>query len=130
MTGAVGSSVIANPNLTTSIARVSMAKNNATIKASSTRVRQGAKVTFTCKLSRPDSKDTIRGLPITLQRKGGGKWKKIASGTTNNNGVFKSTQTINRAGQYRTLGRAVTQIGGQGQSVEKVASKPISIQLR
>ncbi len=130
VTGAVGSSVVTNPNLTTSIARVSMAKNNATIKASSTRVRQGAKVTFTCKLSRPDSSDTIRGLPITLQRKGGGKWKKIANGTTNNNGVFKSTQTINRAGQYRTLGGGVTQLGGQGQAVDKVASRPISIRLR
>ncbi len=79
VTGAVGSDVVANPNLTTSIARVSMAKNNATIKASATKVRKGAKVTFTCKLARPDSKDTIKGLPIALQRKGGGKWKKIAN---------------------------------------------------
>ncbi len=130
VTGAVGSNVVANPNLTTAIARVSMAKNNATIKASSTRVRKGSKVTFTCKLTRPDSKDTIKGLPITLQRKGGGKWKKVASGTTTAKGVFKSTQTINRAGQYRTLGRGVTQVGGQGQAVSKAASKPISIRLR
>jgi hypothetical protein len=130
VTGAVGSALVVNPNLTTSIARVSMAKNNATIKASSTRVRKGSKVTFTCKLARPDSKDVIRGLPITLQRKGGGKWKKIATGTTNNKGVFKSTQTIRSAGQYRTQGKAVTQIGGEGQAVDKVASKSISIRLR
>jgi hypothetical protein len=130
VTGAVGSSTVSPPNLTTSIARVSMAKNNATIRASSTRVNRGSKVTFTCKLVRPDSKDVIRGLPITLQRKGGGKWKKIASGNTNNNGVFKSTQTIRSAGQYRTQGKAVTQVGGEGQAVDKVASKAISIRLR
>lgn len=130
VTGAAGSNVVTSPNLTSSIARVSMAKNRATIKASSTRVRKGSKVTFTCKLVRPDSQDTIRGLPITLQRKGGGQWKKIANGTTNANGVFKSKQTIRRAGQYRTLGRGVTQLGGQGQSVAKVASSPVTVRLR
>ncbi|MCZ3388952.1 MAG: hypothetical protein LH645_07460 [Actinomycetia bacterium] len=130
VTGAVGSSTVSPPNLTTSIARVSMAKNKATIKASSTRVNRGNKVTFTCKLVRPDSRDTFRGLPITLQRKGGGKWQTIASGSTNTKGVFKSTQTIRRAGQYRTLGRGVTQVGGEGQSVVKVSSSSISIRLR
>lgn len=130
VTGAVGSDVVTNPNLTSSIARVSMAKNKATIKASSTRVRKGSKVTFTTKLVRPDSQDTIRGLPITLQRKGGGQWKKIANGTTNAKGIFRSTQTIRSAGQYRTLGRVVTQLGGEGQSVAKVVSSPVSIRLR
>ena len=130
VTGAAGSNVVVNPNLTSSIARVSMAKNNATIRASATRVRKGSKVTFTCKLVRPDSQDVIRGLPITLQRKGGGKWKKIASGTTNNRGVFKSTQRIRSAGQFRTLGRGVTQLGGEGQAVDKVSSRSISIRLR
>jgi hypothetical protein len=130
VTGAVGSDVVASPNLTTSIARVSMAKNNATIKASATKVKKGTEVTFTCKLVRPDSSDTFKGLPISLQRKGGGQWKKIANGTTTKKGVFKATVTIKNPGQYRTLGKAVTQVGGQGQSVEKVASQPISISLK
>lgn len=130
VTGAVGSSTVSPPNLTTSIARVSMAKNNATIKASSTQVKRGTKVTFTCKLVRPDSKDVIKGLAVTLQRKGGGAWKKIASGSTNTMGVFKTNLTIRNAGQYRTQGKGVTQQGGEGQAVEKVASKPLSIRLR
>ena len=121
--------MIANPNLTSSIARVSMAKNTASIKASDKSVNKGAKVTFTLKLSRPESSDVIKGLPVALQRKGGGAWKKIDNGVTNKKGVFKSTKTVKNAGQYRTLGKAVTQVGGEGVSIEKRTSKAISISI-
>lgn len=130
VTGAVGSNLTSNPNLTSSIARVSMAKNKASIKASSTRVKKGNRVTFTSKLVRPDSKDTLRGLPVVLQRKAGGQWQKVASGNTNNKGVFKSTQRIKKAGQYRTLGKGVTQQGGEGRAIDKVSSSSIRIRLR
>lgn len=129
VTGAAGSSTVATPNLTTSVARVSMAKNAATIKASDTKVNQGAQVTFTLKLTRPDTKNAIKGLPVALQRKGGGQWKKIVSGETNKKGVFKATVTVKNAGQYRTLGKAVTQVAGEGTVFDKVASSPVTIQL-
>ena len=44
-----------------------MAKNNATIKASSTKVKQGQQGHLHLQARRPDSKDTIRGLPVALQ---------------------------------------------------------------
>lgn len=129
VTGAVGSDVVAHPNLSSSVARVSMAKNAASIKASDKSVDKGDQVTFTLKLSRPESSDVIKGLPIALQRKGGGAWKKIDNGETNKKGVFKSTKVVKNPGQYRTLGKAVTQVGGEGVSIEKKASKPISISI-
>lgn len=128
VTGAAGSSTVATPNLTTSVARVSMAKNVATIKASDTTVNSGSQVTFTLKLTRPDTKNAIKGLPVALQRKGGGQWKKIVSGETNAKGVFKATVAVKNSGQYRTLGKAVTQVAGEGVVIDKVASSPISIQ--
>lgn len=130
VTGPSGSSLVTNPNLATSVARVSMAKNAATIKASATNVRKGAKVTFTLKLKRPDSGDAIKGLPITLQRKGGGKWKKIDNGSTSKKGVYKTTKTVKNPGRYRTLGKAINQVNGQGVAVEKVVSRQISIRLK
>jgi hypothetical protein len=127
VTGPAGSSAIINPNLTSSVARMSMAKNAATIKASDTTVTKGTKVKFTLKLKRPDSGDSFKGMPITLQRKGGGKWKKIDNGTTSKKGVYKTTKTVKNTGKYRTLGKAVNQVGGQGVAIEKVVSKQITI---
>ena len=130
VTGPAGSATVGSPNLSSSVARVSMAKNAATIKASKTNVKKGAKVTFTLKLKRPDSGDGIKGLPITLQRKGAGKWKKIDNGVTSKKGVYKATQTIKKAGRYRTLGKTVNQVGGEGAAIEKVVSKQISVSLK
>jgi hypothetical protein len=107
-----------------------MAKNAATIKASDTTVKKGTKVKFTLKLKRPDSGDSFKGMLITLQRKGGGKWKKIDNGTTSKKGVYKTTKTVKNTGRYRTLGKAVNQVGGQGVAIEKVVSKQITITVK
>ncbi len=130
VTGPAGSSTVANPNLTSSVARVSMAKNAASIKPSKTTVNKGTEVTFTLKLKRPDSGDSFKGMPITLQRKGGGRWKKIDNGTTSKKGVYKSTKTVKRTGRYRTLGKAVNQVGGQGVAIEKVVSTQVTITVQ
>jgi hypothetical protein len=116
----------------TSLARVSLAKNKATIKASDTKVKKGSKVTFTVKLARPDSKDTIKGLPVALQKspKSRNNWSTIKSGKTAANGTAKWTLKIKKAAKYRTLGKPVNQTGGAGRAVDKVTSKPVTINLK
>ncbi|HVQ87975.1 MAG TPA: hypothetical protein VMT88_07320, partial [Actinomycetes bacterium] len=64
VTGAIGT---ATNTLASKVARVSLAKNTAKIKADDTQVNKGEQVTFTAKLSRPGG-DTIAGLPIALQK--------------------------------------------------------------
>jgi hypothetical protein len=116
----------------TSVARVSLAKNKATIKASDTKVKKGSKVTFTVKLKRPDSKDTIKGLPVALQKspKSKNQFKTIKSGKTAANGTAKWTLKIKRAAKYRTLGKAVKQSGGAGRAIDKVTSKAVTVNLK
>ena len=91
----------------TKIARVSLAKNKASIKASSTRVNKGSKVTFTVKLSRPDSKDTIKGLPVALQKapKSGSNFNTVKSGKTSAKGTAQWKLKVKKASKYRTLAR-------------------------
>jgi hypothetical protein len=115
----------------TDIARVSLAKNKATIKASDTKVNKGAKVTFTAKLSRPDSKDTIKGLPVALQRspKASSNFSTIKSGSTSAKGTAKWTLRVKKATKYRTLGKPVKQVDGAGRAIDKVTSKPVTVNL-
>ncbi len=129
--GSVGNGGVGN-GLSTSVARVSLAKNKASIKASSTRVRKGSKVTFTVKLARPDSKNTIRGLPVALQRapRSGGSFSTIKSGKTAANGTARWKVKVTKATRYRTLGKAVKQQNGAGRVVAKVTSRPVTITLR
>jgi hypothetical protein len=129
--GVVGNSGVGN-GLSTSVARVSVAKNKATIKASTTKVRKGNKVTFTVKLSRPDSKNTIRGLPVALQRapRSGGSFATIKNGSTAANGTAQWRVKVKKATRYRTLGKAVKQQGGAGRLVTKVTSKAVTVRLR
>ena len=117
------------PNWGSSIARVSLALNVAKVKPSRTRVSQGARVTFTSSLKRPQSKDGIRGLPIALQSKprGSSKWSNVRSGTTNGSGVKKWTLRVNRTADYRTLGKAVKQSNGQGVVVTKVTGRAVRV---
>ena len=111
--------------LSTSVARVSLAKNKATIKASSTSVRKGNRVTFTVKLARPDSKNTIRGLPVALQRapRSGGSFSTIRSGTTAANGTAEWRVKVKKATRYRTLGKAVKQTRRRG-AVDRQGHEP------
>lgn len=131
VSGVVGASGVPN-SLSTKIARVSIAKNRATIKASSTKVKKGTKVTFTLKLARPGSKDTIKGLPVALQRapKSGGSWSTVKSGKTAANGTAKFKISIKKAAKYRTLGKAVKQSGGAGRAVAQVTSRAITVNLK
>jgi hypothetical protein len=122
------------PNgLTSRVARVSRAKNVATVRASSTTVAKGSKVTFTVKLARPDSKDVVKGLPVALQTKpvNGGSWRTVKSGKTSAKGVAKWTLTVKKAALYRTLGKAVAQQGSPpaGRVVDKVTSKALKVTL-
>ncbi len=106
--GVVGNQSVVN-GMSTKIARVSLAKNKASIKASSTRVKKGSKVTFTVKLSRPDSKDTIKGLPVALQKspKSRNTFKTVKSGKTSAKGTAQWKLKVSKASKYRTLGKAV-----------------------
>lgn len=130
VSGAVGAGAVAD-GLTTKVARVSLGKNKATIKASATAVPKGAKVTFTLKLTRPDSKDVIKGLPMALQRaaRNGGAWSTVKSVKTSAKGTAKVTVKVKKAAQYRTLGKKVTQQDGEGRAIDKVASKPVTVRL-
>jgi hypothetical protein len=116
----------------TSVARVSLAKNKATIKASATKVKKGSKVTFTVKLTRPDSKDTIKGLPVALQKspKSKNKFKTVKSGKTSAKGTAKWKLSVKSATKYRTLGKAKKQNGGAGTVFDKVTSKPVTVNLK
>lgn len=131
VTGVSGDSGVPLNGLTTRIARVSLAKNAATLKTSSNRVNKGRKVTFTVKLARPGG-DTFRGLPVALQRKpaSGGQWKTVKSGKTSANGTARWKVKIKKAGLYRTLGKSVSQKKGQGLVFDKVTSKSQRIRLR
>ncbi|HEX5016322.1 MAG TPA: hypothetical protein VFX15_01910 [Actinomycetes bacterium] len=115
----------------TDVARVSLAKNKASIKASDTRVNKGKKVTFTAKLTRPDSKDAIKGLPIALQKApaSGKNWNSVKSGKTNSSGAAKWTLKIKKASKYRTLGKGKKQKDGAGVVFDQVTSKSVTIRL-
>ncbi|HUW16510.1 MAG TPA: hypothetical protein VMW94_05495 [Actinomycetes bacterium] len=130
--GVTGASGVPN-DLTSRVARVSLAKNVASVKASKTRVAKGGKVTFTAKLKRPDSKNTFKGLPVALQRKpvNGGSWKTIKSGKTTQKGIAKWTVKVSKPGRYRTLGKSVAQTGSppEGRMVAKVTSKALTVTL-
>jgi hypothetical protein len=133
VSGVAGASGVPT-DMTSRVARLSLAKNVASVKASSTRVAKGAKVTFTAKLKRPSSKDAVKGLPVALQRKpvNGGSWKTVRSGKTNGTGVAKWTLKVGKPGWYRTLGKAVAQKGSppDGRSVVKVTSKALRVTVR
>lgn len=130
--GVAGASGVPN-DLTSRVARVSLAKNVARVKASQTRVAKGGKVTFTVKLQRPDSKDAFKGLPVALQRKPvtGGPWKTVKSGKTTKAGTAKWTLKVSKPGRYRTLGPAVGQKGSpaEGRVLAKVTSKALTVTL-
>lgn len=117
--------------LSSSIARVSLAKNKATIKASATSVGKGSKVKFTVKLQRPESKDTIKGLPVALQKSPASKntWSTVRSGKTSPAGKASWTLKVKKAAKYRTLGKVVKQKNGAGRAVVKVTSKPLTVTL-
>ncbi|MFL6178829.1 MAG: hypothetical protein ACJ74E_03125, partial [Actinomycetes bacterium] len=116
---------------TTSVARVSLAKNKATIKASDTKVNKGSKVTFTAKLARPDSKDTIKGLPVALQKspKSSTNWSTIKSGQTSAKGKAQWNVKIKKAAKFRALGKGVKQTGGAGRAIDKVTGKAVTVNL-
>lgn len=126
VTGGVGAT---GGGTTSKVARVSLAKNIATIKASSTKVAKGKKVTFTAKLMRPGG-DTLKGLPVALQKKAGSKWSTVGSKKTSAKGVAKWTLKIKKAASYRTYGKAVKQVDGAGKVFDKVYSKPVKISLK
>jgi hypothetical protein len=116
----------------TDVARVSLAKNKASIKASSTKVKKGNKVTFTVKLTRPDSKDTIKGLPVALQKspKSKNSFKTVKSGKTSAKGTAQWKLKVKKASKYRTLGKAVKQNNGAGRVFDAVKSKPVTVNLK
>ena len=130
--GVVGDDGVVVNGMSTKLARVSLAKNKASIKASSTRVRKGSKVTFTVKLSRPDSKDTIKGLPVALQKspKSKNSFSTVKSGKTSAKGTAQWKLKIKKASKYRTLGKAVKQKNGAGRVVDSVKSKPVTVNLK
>jgi hypothetical protein len=134
VTGVAGDSSVVPTGLTSRVARISLARNVATVKASATRVTKGNPVTFTVKLHRPDSKDVVKGLPVALQTKpvSGGSWRTLKSGKTSAKGVATWTVKVRKAALYRTLGKAVAQKGTPpaGRAVDKVTSKAVKVTLR
>lgn len=133
ITGAAGDDQVSN-GLTSRVARVSLAKNRASLSANRTRVHPGQQVRFTAKLSRPASRDTIRGLPVLLQvrRTTHGQWTTLRTGTTRADGTARWSVRVNRTGFYRTVGRAVAQTGSprDGVQVARVNGPALRIRLR
>jgi hypothetical protein len=132
VTGAIGSSSASNPNLETSIARVSMARGVVTVKSSSNRVRKGSKATLTITVTRPQSKDTIAGQGVNLQQRpaAGGAWKRVGKGTTDASGSFSKRIKITKNVQFRGVLRKVQQVAGEGVAYDRVNSKAITVRLR
>jgi hypothetical protein len=132
VTGAVGSSTITNPNLETTMARISMARGKVSVKSSASRVAKGKKVTLTINVKRPESKDTIGGQAVQLQRRpaNGGSWTKIASGTTNASGEFTKKVKITKDVRFRGVLKKVQQSGGEGVVYDRVNSEAITVRLR
>lgn len=130
VTGVAGDAGVPG-GVTTRVARVSMAKNVATVKANRTRVARGSTVTFTVRLQRPGSRDAVKGLPVALQTRpaSGGSWRTLQSGRTNQNGVASWRVTVKRTSQYRTLGQPVSQTGSppDGRLVARVTSRPLTV---
>lgn len=128
--GAVGATSVPG-GMSSRVARVSLAKNVATVKASRTRVPAGTQVTFTVKLHRPNSEDVIKGLPVALQTKPvhGGSWQTLRSGKTSKSGTAKWTLRVNRTALFRTLGKSVAQQGSpaDGRLVRKVTSSSLRV---
>jgi len=77
-------------------------------------VRKGSKVTIKVKVQRPQSKDTIRGMPVQVQRRpaGGGSWKQVASGSTTAKGTFSAKLKVTKSSQYRGVASQVQQVAG------------------
>lgn len=132
VTGAIGSSTVDNPNLETSIARISMARSVVTVKSSSNRVRKGKKATLTIKVTRPQSQDTIAGQGVNLQRRpaSGGAWDRVGKGTTDASGVYSKRITITKDVQFRGVLRLVQQVAGEGVAYDRVNSKAVTVRLR
>ncbi len=131
-TGAVGSSTVTNPNLETSVARISMARSKVTVKSSASRVSKGKRVTLTVKVTRPQSKDTFSGQAVQLQRRpaNGGSWQRVASGTTNASGVFTKKVKITKNVQFRGVLNKVQQSGGEGVVYDRVNGPAITVRVR
>lgn len=128
--GAAGANGVPDTQLTSRVARISLAKNQATLKTSTNSVNKGSKVTFKAKLSRPGG-DVIKGLPIALQKKpvNGGTWKTIKSGKTSAKGKKVWKVKVKKPARYRTLGKAKQQQNGQGKVFDKATSKAKRITL-
>ena len=125
VTGGIGG----NAGLVSQVARVSLAKNIATLKVSAKQVRKGSKVKFVAKLSRPGG-DTIKGLPIALTKKKGNKWPTVGKRRRRDaNGKASWKLKIKKAAQYKAYGKAVKQTNGEGKVFEKVYSKGVKIRL-
>jgi hypothetical protein len=109
--------------------RVSLARNKASVKPSSTSVRRGTRVTFTARLMRPQSSDGVAGLPLSLQSraKGSSKWVTLGSAKTNSNGIRKWTLAVRKTADYRTVGKKVS---GGGRFVDQVTGAPVRVTVR
>lgn len=131
VSGVVGDGGVPVTGMTSRVARISLAKNVASVRTSSSVVNRGARVTFTATLTRPGG-DAIRGLPVALQRKpvSGGQWTTVGSKKTSANGTASWTLRVQQAGLYRTLGKRVKQVDGQGVVFDKVASGSTRVRLR
>jgi hypothetical protein len=126
VTGGIGGS----GGLVSKVARVSLAKNVATLKVNTQSVAKGKKVTFTAKLSRPGG-DTIKGLPVALTMKKGTKWPTVGKSLkTSAKGKASWKVKIKKAGKYKAYGKAVKQSDGEGKVFDKVYSKPVKISLK
>jgi hypothetical protein len=109
--------------------RVSLARNKASVKPSSTSVRRGTRVTFTARLMRPQSSDGVAGLPLSLQSraKGSSRWVTLGSAKTNSNGIRKWTLAVRKTADYRTVGKKVS---GGGRFVDQVTGAPVRVTVR
>lgn len=118
----------AAPNWGTTLARASLARNVVRVGASSTRVTRGTRITVRVRLTRPQSKDAVAGLPVALQsRSGNGRWRTVGSARTKANGMRSWTVRVRGTTQFRGVGKAART---RGLWVEQVVSRPLRVTVR
>jgi hypothetical protein len=126
--GATASSSAAAPaNWDTTLARASLTLFATSLRASATKVKKGAKVTFSASVTRPTGTQAISGVAVKLQAKvkGSKKWKTVKSAVTPGSGKASWRVKVAKTADYRVFVPGVS--SSAGRTWLKVAGKPVHV---
>jgi hypothetical protein len=127
-TGATASSTAAAPaNWDMTLTRASLTLYATSLKASKSKVKKGAKVTFSAAVTRPTGGQAVSGVAVKLQAKPKGtkKWKNVASAVTPGSGKVKWSLKVAKTTDYRVLVPGVAH--SVGLTWLKVVGKPLHV---